>query len=129
MKLRDAIKKDTEYRLKKIKDFRLKFSQLPKDMDLPEGVSIHEDDLHFSNKKNLEDVLKTLAKLKKHLGNYKINSYWIPYNGLVCVRYDFDKIGIWGGVESDNEQALLDKLSNGKCSIKKSEKKTIVCEV
>jgi len=77
----------------------------------------------------IEELGQELHKLKEQLGDYKIGSYWIPYDGLVCVDYTFGNHTVRFRIKTKDEQSVVNVLSNGKCNVQVTSSKSIVCEL
>ena len=94
-----------------------------------EGVSVVNSvsgdvSLH-SSLITMEELYDILHQLKKLLGDYKMSSYWIPYDGTICVDYMFGATRYWASF-SGNVPTVL---SSGKCSVVSKTSQTIVCGV
>ena len=76
-----------------------------------------------------DELNEELHQLRNKFGKYKIDSYWVPYSGTVCVEYIFDDVKAWLRIETDDEQAMISLLSNGKCSVVETKTLSVECGV
>lgn len=78
---------------------------------------------------SLDLMYKKLHDVKNELGDYKIINYWIPYDGCVAAEYKFGDHTVKFFIRDNDEQKIIDVLSNGKCKIEQEVSKKVVCRI
>jgi len=73
------------------------------------------------------DLHLELHKLRGVIGDYKIKSYWVPHDGCVCVKYEFEYAMVWYTINDENCDYIITKLSGGRCKIVETTKKEVMC--
>jgi hypothetical protein len=87
----------------------------------------------FLMAQNENELNEILHKIKKTVGPYELINYYLADNIRMAIWYRISQ-GAWSGeigvYLNFTGSALLDRISGGKCKIKKIEtkNKTIVCE-
>ncbi len=84
------------------------------------------------NNNNYPQFVECLKLMKSRLGNYTIESYWIPYENCVCVNYAFmGQIVRFSIIACDlySTEDIIKKLSNGKCKVSKTESFSVECSI
>ena len=76
---------------------------------------------------NVDELQELLHKLRLQIGEYKLESYWVPYDGKVMTRYTFGETCVKIGIETTEENAVIKHLSNGKCKVEHELTKRVVC--
>ena len=77
---------------------------------------------------SLDDMYSLLCKARR-IEPFDLVSYWIPYAGMVCIEYIATLspgINVLFSVRTEDEDALIAKISAGKCRIEDVISKTVV---
>ena len=85
-----------------------------------------------SEKLTWSEFTKELHNLKENLGNYKIDSYWIPYAGTVCVAYWFKGKRVRFTINACKDytvEKIIAELSNGKCKVTTKTSLDVECSI
>ena len=78
------------------------------------------------------NFIKKLKKLTVDLGNYKIDNYWIPFGGTVCVNYIFMGQKVRFTINACDDyplEKIISKLSNGKCKVTTKVTTDVECSI
>jgi hypothetical protein len=86
-------------------------------------------DVKYDKQITIDQLAPELHKLREVLGEYEMNSYWVPYEGMVCVDYIFGKTKVWYRIATEHEQEVITILSNGKCKVVDSVSKSVACDL
>jgi hypothetical protein len=81
----------------------------------------------WADVKGVDELHELLHKLRLQIGEYKLESYWVPYDGKVMTRYTFGETCVKIGIETTEENAVIKHLSNGKCKVEHELTKRVVC--
>ena len=81
----------------------------------------------WADVKGVDELHELLHKLRLQIGEYKLESYWVPYDGKVMTRYTFGETCVKIGIETAEENAVIKHLSNGKCKVEHELTKRVVC--
>ena len=81
------------------------------------------------NVDSVKGMMGVLHDLRAEYGDYKQDTYWIPYGQMVCATYTVDGISVRFSITTDDEAAVIAVLSNGKCAIETKEEKVVVCSM
>lgn len=125
-----------DYENKKHAEKLAKIEQLPDEAFTVEGISAFAgaagDVVLDKSTDSFDEVLDILHKMRTVLGAYKLESYWMPYSSMLCIRYAFGKTLLWFRLtvkSQEDAQDILDKISGGKCQIVEEATTTIVCNL
>ena len=75
---------------------------------------------------SLADMRERITGLRKELGNYHLENYFLSYTGCVCVEYIFNGTRIRFDVFG-NATEIVKELTDGKCHIEERKEQVIVC--
>lgn len=70
-----------------------------------------------------------LRVVSKNVGRYKIQNYWVPYEGNVQINYKVNGTTVRYQVEAGNVDAVIAEISGGKCKVVSVEKREVQCEL
>ena len=79
--------------------------------------------------KTLKELHAHLRAVSKNVGRYNIKSYWVPYKGLVRVDYSICDVVVSYSIYTDNEEAVIQELSAGKCKLVPVERLEVQCDI
>ena len=119
-----------DYETRHCEEVIRKINELPDiDMDQLTLASPWGDVSLWADVNNVDELSDLLHELRLKMGEYKLDSYWIPYSQRVMTKYVFGKTRVTIGIDTTDENAVIKHLSNGKCKVEHELTKRVVCDL